>query len=98
MKALVVVRQMMLSVVLACFCMLSIDRALATPWSNTPAYKVSNAQQAARKVKGKYGGKVLKVQRTKVNGNSGYKVKVLRDNGHVISVKVDARTGKVSGN
>ncbi len=98
MRALFVIRQAVLSVMLIAISGLTLDIAIAEPWSNTPAYKVSNAQQAARKVKGKYGGKVLKVQRTKVNGNSGYKVKVLKDNGHVISVKVDARTGKVSGN
>lgn len=58
---------------------------------------ISNAQQAARLVKGQYGGKVLKVQRSKVNGNPGYKVKILKNNGHVVSVKVDAKSGRISG-
>lgn len=60
-------------------------------------YVIGNAQQAARLVKAKYGGKVLKVQRTNTKGNPGYKVKILKDNGHVMSIKVDAKTGRVSG-
>lgn len=60
------------------------------------SFDIANSQQAARLVKGRFGGKILKVQRTKVNGNPGYKVKLLKDNGHVISVKVDATTGKIS--
>jgi len=58
---------------------------------------VKNAQQAARLVKGQYGGKVLKVQRSQFGGRPGYKVKLLKDNGHVVSVKVDAKSGRVSG-
>lgn len=59
------------------------------------SYSVSTAQQAAQIVKKKFGGKVLKVERTKVNGNPGYKVKLLKDNGHVVSVKVNAISGKI---
>ncbi|MDT0604504.1 MULTISPECIES: PepSY domain-containing protein [Thalassotalea] len=58
---------------------------------------ISSSQQAARIVKSQFGGKILKVQRTKVNGNSGYKVKVLKNNGHVITVTVDAVSGRISG-
>lgn len=61
--------------------------------ASTKALAISNSQQAARLVKSQYGGKILKVQRTKV----GYKVKVLKDNGHVISVTVDAESGRISG-
>lgn len=61
------------------------------------ANKVKNAQQAARIVKNRFGGKVLKVQSTKVNGNKGFRVKLLKNNGHVVSVVVNARTGRVSG-
>ncbi len=60
-------------------------------------YRVANAKQAAQMVKARYGGKVLKVQRTKVKGNPGYKVKLLKNNGHVVSVKVDAVSGKIVG-
>lgn len=69
----------------------------AAPYFNGQHYKVSNAQQAARLVKKRTGGKVLKVERAKVNGNPGYKVKVLKNNGHVVSMKVDAITGRISG-
>lgn len=74
--------------------------SLATPYflaNSSASLAINNPQQAARKVKGQYGGKVLKVQRTKVNGNPGYKVKLLKDNGHVVSVKVDAKTGRLLG-
>lgn len=99
MKALGVLYQGVLLTV--CMTMLAISSVSADPYrplADTKTYSVSNAQQAARKVKGEVGGKVLKVQRTKVNGGPGYKVKVLKDNGHVISVKVDAKSGKVKGN
>lgn len=65
--------------------------------SSTKSLAISNSQQAARLVKSQFGGKILKVQRTKVSGNPGYRVKVLKDNGHVISVTVDAVTGRISG-
>ncbi|WDE10565.1 PepSY domain-containing protein [Thalassomonas haliotis] len=55
-------------------------------------------QQAAQKVKNRYGGKVLKVQSSKVNGQSGYKVKLLKKDGHIISVLVDGHSGKIKGN
>ena len=61
--------------------------------ANKKTLAISNSQQAARLVKSQYGGKILKVQRTK----AGYKVKVLKDNGHVISVTVNAESGRVSG-
>ncbi len=57
--------------------------------------KVSNASQAAKIVKQRTGGKVLKV---KGNGKSGYKVKVMKKSGHIVSLKVDAKSGKIKGN
>jgi uncharacterized membrane protein YkoI len=58
------------------------------------ANKVKNSNQAARIVKNQVGGKILKV---KDNGRSGYKVKVIKDNGHIINVTVDAKSGRVKG-
>jgi uncharacterized membrane protein YkoI len=55
--------------------------------------KVQNSSQAARIVRERVGGKILKV---KHNGRSGYKVKLIKDNGHIINVTVDAKTGKVN--
>ncbi|GAA5140839.1 PepSY domain-containing protein [Thalassotalea piscium] len=52
---------------------------------------VKNSRQAASVVKKQYGGKVLRVNKQK----SDYKVKILKPNGHVISKKVDAKTGKI---
>lgn len=52
---------------------------------------VKNSRQAASLVKKQYGGKVLKVNKRK----SDYKVKILKPNGHVVSRKVDAKTGKI---
>lgn len=69
----------------------------AQPYEASKTYRVANSQQAARLVKARIGGKILKVQRIKVKGNLGYKVKVLTNNGHVMSVKVDAVSGKIVG-
>ena len=55
-------------------------------------------QQAAQKVKQRYGGKVLKVQSSRVNGQAGYKVKLLKKDGNIISVLVDGNSGKIKGN
>ena len=60
--------------------------------------KSLNAQQAARIVKKKFGGKILKVNRSGSQKNPSYRVKLLKDNGHVISVNVDAQSGRISGN
>ena len=62
---------------------------------NASAYKVRSAQQAAKIVKNRYGGKVLKVQT--VNKGQGYRVRILKKNGHVVTVTVDAKSGRVSG-
>ena len=66
-------------------------------FANKNRLKVTSAQQAAQKVTSRYGGKVLKVRKKKVNGGPGYKVKLLKDNGQIISVTVDATSGRVKG-
>ncbi|MGS0728214.1 PepSY domain-containing protein, partial [Shewanella sp. 0m-11] len=48
--------------------------------------------------KRQYRGKVLKVQSSRVNGNPGYSVKLLSNDGVVFYVNVDAKTGRVSRN
>jgi len=55
--------------------------------------KVTSSKQAAQIVKKKYGGKVLKVNKQK--NNTGYKVKIVKPNGQVVSKKVNAKTGKI---
>ncbi|WP_076421000.1 PepSY domain-containing protein [Colwellia sp. UCD-KL20] len=62
--------------------------------SSSKQNKVQNSSQAARIVKSRVGGKVLKV---KNDGRSGYKVKVIKDDGHIINVTVDAKSGRVKG-
>ena len=59
------------------------------------SFKVNSASQAAKVVKQRTGGKVLKV---KSNGKSGYKVKVMKKSGHIVSLKVDAKSGRIKGN
>lgn len=62
------------------------------PQESANKNKIS-ASQAASMVKKRYGGKVLNV--TTLQDKSGYKVKLLKDNGHIISVFVNAKNGKM---
>jgi uncharacterized membrane protein YkoI len=64
---------------------------------NTSTLKVYSAQQAAKLVKRRIGGKILKVNKHTVNGSSGYRVKLIKKNGHIVSVLVDAKSGRVMG-
>jgi len=59
--------------------------------------KINSSGQAAQLVKSRIGGKVLKVQNKKVNGHSGYKVKIIKKDGRIISVLVDAKSGRIIG-
>lgn len=56
-----------------------------------------SAKEAARIVKNKYGGKVLKVKRVGSKNKLNYRVKLLKKSGHVISVTVDGNSGRISG-
>ncbi|MCG9731900.1 MULTISPECIES: PepSY domain-containing protein [unclassified Shewanella] len=60
--------------------------------------KVRSKEQAVQLAKRQYRGKVLKVQSSRVNGNPGYSVKLLSNDGVVFYVNVDAKTGRVSRN
>lgn len=57
-------------------------------------YKVKSSKHAAQLVKGRYGGKVLSSKRS---GKKGYRVKLLKSDGNIISVYVSAKTGKMKG-
>ena len=72
-------------------------RIVPAKYAKSSQSKSINAQQAARIVKSKYGGKVLKVSSGGSKNNPSYRVKLLKKNGHVISVNVDAKSGRVSG-
>lgn len=63
---------------------------------NQPNLRVKNRQQATQMVKSKYGGKVLSVQSTKVNGNPGYRAKLLSADGVVFYVSIDAVSGQMN--
>ena len=56
-------------------------------------FRIKSSKQAAKVAKGRFGGKVLKVQKKK----SGYRVKLIKTNGQIVSVYVDAKTGRVKG-
>lgn len=58
--------------------------------------RIHSSSQAGQMVKNQYGGKVLKVSKKGKNGQVIYMVKLLRDNGDVISVVVDATSGRAS--
>jgi uncharacterized membrane protein YkoI len=53
--------------------------------------RVKSSKQAAKVATGRFGGKILKVQKKK----SGYRVKLIKTNGQILSVYVDAKTGKI---
>jgi uncharacterized membrane protein YkoI len=56
--------------------------------------KVRSRQQATQMIKGQYKAKVLSVLTARVNGNPGYKAKLLSRDGVVFYVYIDATTGK----
>lgn len=58
-------------------------------------YKVKNRQQATQMLKKRYSAKVINVQSAKVNGNPGYKAKLLTNDGIVFYVYIDAVTGQM---
>lgn len=59
---------------------------------------VGSSDEAAQLVKSSIGGKILKIKRTKVNGHAGYKVKVIKADGNIVSILVDATSGRISRN
>jgi len=69
----------------------------SAPTRNGQALVVQNPQQAARLVQRRFGGKVLKVSKKKNRNRVGYKVKLIKKDGHIISVLVDAHTGRIQG-
>lgn len=71
----------------------SISTMKANQQSNKQQVRVKNTRQAAQLAQSRFGGKVLKVQAQK----SGYRVKLIKKDGHIISVFVDAKSGRISG-
>jgi uncharacterized membrane protein YkoI len=59
---------------------------------------VTSAQQAVQMAQRRYSGKVLKVQSANVNGHSGYRIKLLTNDGVIFYVLVDATNGSIIRN
>ncbi len=59
--------------------------------------RLISQSRAASLVKQRYGGKVLKVQRSKSGNKITYRVKLLQESGRVRQVVVDAQTGAILG-
>lgn len=59
---------------------------------------VKSAQHAVQLAQRQYPSKVLRVQPTSVNGNPGYRLKLLTHDGVIFYVLVDAQTGGVYRN
>lgn len=70
----------------------------AASTKNNTKLRIKSAQQAAQVAKNHFGGKVLKVNKKNSNSSPVYRVKLVKTNGHVISVIVDAKTGQIIGN
>lgn len=64
--------------------------------SNKQQVPVKNATQAAQIAQRRFGGKVLKVFKVQAK-KTGYRVKLIKKNGHIIVVFVDGKTGRISG-
>jgi uncharacterized membrane protein YkoI len=56
-------------------------------------FRIKSSKQAAKVAQSRFGGKVLKVQKQK----SGYRVKLIKANGQIVSVYVNAKTGRIKG-
>ena len=65
--------------------------------ANKQNLKVKSSEQAAKIVKNRYGGKVLSAKFKQQNQQAGYRVKLLKTDGHIIYVYVNAHTGKIKG-
>ena len=59
-------------------------------------YKVNSRAQAIQLVKRQYPGKVLNAKSARMQGRSGYRVKMLSKKGVVFSVYIDAKTAKIN--
>lgn len=64
---------------------------------NNDKLKVKSSKQAAQIAKSRVGGKVLKVKKGNINGTPAYRVRVLKKDGNIVPVVVDAKSGRVKG-
>jgi uncharacterized membrane protein YkoI len=66
--------------------------------NNQSDLAIKTPQQAMQRVRSQYQAKVLTIQASQVNGNPGYRVKLLTQQGEVFYVLVDAKTGAIYRN
>jgi len=71
----------------------TISTMKANQQSSAQQLRIKSTKQAAQLAQRRFGGKVLKVKAKK----SGYRVKLIKKDGHIISVFVNAKSGKISG-
>ncbi len=64
------------------------------PKPQQKSLKIKNSTQAAQLVKRQTGGQILKVHKA---GQKAYQVKVLKADGRIISLTVDATSGRIKG-
>jgi uncharacterized membrane protein YkoI len=93
-----------LSLVFVVFCFFFLTPRIAfaqgSPLGNNQHRNVKAAissQQAAQIVKNRFGGKVLKVTRSKSSNKVTYRVKIVKSDGHVLTISVDGNTGQIKG-
>ncbi|MBL4823231.1 MAG: hypothetical protein JKX90_06890 [Colwellia sp.] len=71
----------------------TISTMKANQQSTKQQVRIKSTKQAAQLAQRRFGGKVLKVRTQK----TGYKVKLIKKDGHIISVFVNAKSGKING-
>ncbi len=86
----------LLLVTLFTFSKVSVAGTFAGKNNQQQKLAIVSSKHAAQKVQRRFGGKILKVQRKSYQGKSGYKVKLIKSNGNVISIWVDAKTGRLA--
>jgi hypothetical protein len=60
------------------------------------ANRVTNARQAGQMVKSRYGGRVLSINTSNSGNGKGYRVKLVDKNGKVLTIFVDAASGRMT--
>lgn len=91
------VRALFISCLVFC-CLVVLPPASARGMAESSATQrlvIKNSQHAAKIVRLRYGGKILKANKKVSNGRVVYRVKVLKKDGKIISVQVDGHNGRV---
>ena len=93
-------KALLMSCIIIC-CLVVVPTAAGHGWAKDSAAAqptrlvIKNSQHAAKIVKLRYGGKVLKANKKTINGRVVYRVKILKKDGRIVSVQVDGHNGRV---